>query len=129
MFTIEQIREAHSRVKSGADFPKYIKDIKNLGVRAFETWVSDSHTQYYGADDFSTSSQPMYSAKVIADNCDPETFAERLRLHQQGGTDYVTFCDDCAATGVERWYADLNAMTCTYFSKSGQTVLEEKIPG
>ena len=36
MFTVEQIQEAHSKVKSGADFPKYIQDIKKLGVDAFE---------------------------------------------------------------------------------------------
>ena len=32
MFTAEQIITAHSKVKSGADFPNYIKDIKALGV-------------------------------------------------------------------------------------------------
>lgn len=44
MFTVEQIKAAHSKVKSGADFPKYIRDIKQLSVHAFETWVIDSHT-------------------------------------------------------------------------------------
>jgi len=28
MFTVEQIKAAHSKVKSGADFPSYIKEIK-----------------------------------------------------------------------------------------------------
>lgn len=28
MFTITQIENAHSKVKSGADFPKYIQDLK-----------------------------------------------------------------------------------------------------
>lgn len=32
MFTVEQIKTAHSKVKSGADFPAYIQDIKKLGV-------------------------------------------------------------------------------------------------
>lgn len=32
MFTIQQIKDAHSKVKSGADFPAYIQDIKKLGV-------------------------------------------------------------------------------------------------
>ena len=32
MFTVEQIKAAHSKVKSGADFPSYIKEIKSLGV-------------------------------------------------------------------------------------------------
>ena len=32
MFTIQQIKEAHSKVKSGSDFPKYVQDIIALGV-------------------------------------------------------------------------------------------------
>jgi hypothetical protein len=30
MFTLEQIKQAHSQVKSGADFPRYIQTIKIL---------------------------------------------------------------------------------------------------
>lgn len=29
MFTVEQIENAHKKVKSGADFPKYIQGIYN----------------------------------------------------------------------------------------------------
>jgi hypothetical protein len=35
MFTIEQIKQAHVKVKSGADFPAYIKYLKQLGVRYY----------------------------------------------------------------------------------------------
>ena len=28
MFTVEQIQQAHQKVRSGADFPKYIQEIK-----------------------------------------------------------------------------------------------------
>lgn len=41
MFTIEQIKAAHSKVKSGADFPSYIREIKQLGVTGYEVSVSD----------------------------------------------------------------------------------------
>ena len=39
MFTAEQIKAAHSKVKSGADFPGYIKEIKALGVTHYEAYV------------------------------------------------------------------------------------------
>jgi len=42
MFTVEQIEKAHANVKTGADFPWYIQEIKEMGVIAFETWVTDS---------------------------------------------------------------------------------------
>ena len=38
MFTIAQIKEAHSRVKSGADFPTYIQDLIELGVKGYDTF-------------------------------------------------------------------------------------------
>ena len=49
MFTIEQIKEAHAKVKSGADFPKYVKEMKTLGVVSYDHYVADGHTNYYGA--------------------------------------------------------------------------------
>ena len=60
MFTVAQIEKAHEKVKSGAGFPAYIREIKQLGVIAFETWVIDSHTEYYGKNDFKTKSLPQY---------------------------------------------------------------------
>lgn len=57
MFTIQQIQEAHAKVKSGADFPKYMQDIMALGVTSFETFVFDNHTNYYGKDNFQIASE------------------------------------------------------------------------
>jgi len=129
MFTVEQIKEAHSKVKSGADFPAYIQEIKGLGVTAFETWVIDSHTEYFGKDHYQTKSEPMYVNLIIADNSDKEKFTHCLQIHQQGKTDYFTFCKDCAETGIEKWFVCLDAMTCTYYDKRGKEILAEQIPG
>lgn len=129
MFTVEQIKEAHSKVKSGADFPKYIQAIKQLGVNAFETWVFDSHTKYFGKDGYQTKSQPMYENMDITEKSDKNQFSNYLKIHQQGKTDYNTFCRHCAETGIEKWFASLDEMTCTYFDKAGNKILVEKIPG
>lgn len=129
MFTVEQIKEAHYKVKSGADFPKYIQAIKQLGVNAFETWVFDSHTKYFGKDGYQTKSQPMYENMDITEKSDKNQFSNYLKIHQQGKTDYNTFCRHCAETGIEKWFASLDEMTCTYFDKAGNKILVEKIPG
>jgi uncharacterized protein YbcV (DUF1398 family) len=129
MFTVEQIKAAHSKVKSGADFPKYIQDIKQLGVTAFETWVVDSHTEYFGKNHYKTSSGGQYENLVIANNSNKEKFNYALNIHQQGKTDYFTFCKDCAATGIEKWFVCLDTMTCTYYDKKGNKILTEQIPG
>lgn len=128
MFTAEQIKAAHSNVKSGADFPKYIQEIKVLGVTAFETWVKDSHTEYFGAAGYSTSSTPMYEDLGIASSSNKTRFEHYLKIHQQGETDYVTFCKHCAETGIEKWFVDLSEMTCTYYDKAGNKILAEQIP-
>jgi uncharacterized protein YbcV (DUF1398 family) len=128
MFTVEQIKAAHSKVKSGADFPKYIQEIKAMGVTAFETWVNDSHTEYFGANDYRISSKPMYEDMDIAHLTDKKQFQHYLKIHQQGQTDYLTFCKHCAETGIEKWFVCLDKMTCTYYDKSGNEIVVEQIP-
>lgn len=129
MFTVEQIKAAHAKVKSGADFPAYIQEIKSLGVTAFETWVTDSHTEYFGRDHYRTKSEPAYENLLIADKGDIEKFKHCLQIHQQGKTDYLTFCKDCAETGIVKWFVCLKTMTCTYYDKARKEILVEQIPG
>ncbi|KUG12876.1 phage envelope protein [Elizabethkingia miricola] len=129
MFTIEQIKAAHSKVKSGADFPAYIQDLKKLGVISYETFVTDGHADYYGANSYKTCSTSRYEALIIADIVDEEQFKRDLKSHQQGNTDYLRFCNDTAKSGIEKWLMDLDEMTCTYYCKNGKKILTEKIPG
>jgi uncharacterized protein YbcV (DUF1398 family) len=128
MFTVAQIKAAHSKVKSGADFPSYIREIKALGVRSYETWVKDSHTEYFGVHDYRTSSTAMYEDKPISDSSDKAKFELYLKIHQRGETNYFTFCSQCAETGIEKWFVSLDKMTCTYYDKAGNKILEEQIP-
>jgi uncharacterized protein YbcV (DUF1398 family) len=128
MFTIEQIEKAHDKVKSGADFPKYIQEIKQLGVIAFETWVIDSHTEYFGENNFKTASKPKYGVLSISEKSDATKFNNYLKMHQQGKTDYYTFCCHCTETGIEKWFVSLNDMTCTYFDIANNKILVEQIP-
>lgn len=128
MFTVEQIELAHSKIKSGAEFPKYIQEIKEIGVTAFETWVTDSHTEYFGKDNFQTISKPKYEELNIANFSNKDKFEEYLKIHQKGETDYFTFCKHCAETGIEKWIVNLNKMTCTYYDKAENEILIENVP-
>lgn len=128
MFTVEQIEQAHKKVKSGAEFPNYIREIKEMGVIAFETWVFDSHTNYFGNDNYQSSSRPKYEELSISGQTNREAFIQYLKIHQKGETDYFTFCRHCAETGIEKWIVDLDRMTCTYYDKAGNEILVEKIP-
>lgn len=128
MFTIEQIKDAHSKVKSGADFPSYIQAIKKLGVKNYETFVSDGSTVYFGENEFKASSPAKYEELEIAENSNAAQFKSDLKSHQQGNTDYTTFCNECAKSGIEKWVVDTEKMTCTYYDKVGNEILVEVIP-
>ncbi len=128
MFTIEAIRQAHSKVKSGADFPAYIKELRDLGVTHYETFVPDGSAEYHG-DNHTAASPSKYAALAIAGTADVARFQPLLKAHQQGQSDYLTFCRQCAEIGIHKWIVDLSAMTCTYYDKEGNALLSEHIPG
>lgn len=128
MFTLEQIKTAHSKVKSGADFPTYINDIKQLGVIGYETYVSDGHTDYYGENDYKTSTVSKYDTLAIEEMSNAEKFKMDLIAHQQGQTNYPIFCADCSKSGIEKWTVRMDKMTCTYYDKSGNEILVKIVP-
>ncbi|WP_026968154.1 DUF1398 domain-containing protein [Algoriphagus terrigena] len=128
MFTVEQIKAAHSKVKSGADFPAYIQEIKQLGVTYYETFVTDGHTNYSGARDYKTTAPGRYEPLTIAPECDRAQFKVGLKEHQQGKTDYPTFIGMSAKFGIEKWAVCMEKMTCTYYDLAGNEILVEQIP-
>ena len=128
MFTIAQIKEAHSKVKSGADFPVYIQDLINLGVSGYDTFTNDGHVEYFGADNYRTAAPKTYDSIPVAPSANKERFIEYLVMHQDGQTDYLSFCHHAAQCGIHKWSVSIIEMTCTYFDKSDSAILIEKIP-
>ncbi len=128
-FTLQQIADTHAKVKSGADFPKYVQDLKALGMTAYIINVSNGKTKYFDNDGATLESEEKYDALDVNPILNEAIFAERLKLHQQGGTDYATFSKDCAKNGVAGWSLDFDAMTCTYFDLENNNFLMETIPG
>lgn len=128
MFTIQQIKEAHSKVKSGADFSNLVQDFINLGIVRYDSFVIDGHKKYSGKDGEYIAGDAMYPELEVSTKSDEEQFKHYLKIHQQGQTDYFTFCKHAAETGVEKWTVDTTKMTCTYYDKDGNNMLEENIP-
>jgi uncharacterized protein YbcV (DUF1398 family) len=128
MFTIAQIKEAHSRVQSGADFPTYIQDLIALGVKGYDTFVNDGHVEYFGADNFRATATETYNSIAITPSANKERFIEFLVIHQDGQTDYLTFCNQAGQCGIAKWSVNIIEMTCTYYDQSGAAILIEKIP-
>lgn len=128
MFTIAQIKEAHSKVKSGVDFPQYIQDIIQLGVQGYDTFVNDGHVEYFGEDNFRATATETYDSISIAPSANKERFIEFLVMHQDGQTDYLTFCKHAGQCGIAKWSVNIIEMVCTYYDSAENPILIEKIP-
>lgn len=128
MFTITQIKEAHSKVKSGADFPAYIQDLIELGVQGYDIFVNDGHEEYFGTNDYRVAAPANYDKIPVAPSANKERFIEFLVMHQEGQTDYLTFCNQAALCGIAKWRVNIIEMTCTYFDSSEAPILIERIP-
>lgn len=128
MFTIQQIKAAHAKVKSGADFPNYIQELIALGVQGYDTFVSDGHVEYFGEDNFRASATETYTPIEINPFVNKELFIEFLWRHQEGQSDYLTFCKQASQCGIARWAVNLIEKTCTYFDSNQNSILIEKIP-
>ncbi len=128
MFTIEQIKAALAQTKSGADFPNYIQHLIQLGIKGYDSYVSNGHVRYFGENAYSLSAEMNHTPLKVAIVSDPDKFKESLKRHQAGKSDFPTFRSECAETGVEKWTVDTLKMTCVYYDGSGHELLAEAIP-
>lgn len=128
MFTLQQIQDTHAKVKSGADFPQYIADLKNLWVKSYTIFVSDGHAEYQWTDNYHIASDAKYDILDINIVTDKEWFIANLKLHQQGGSDYMTFCQHATQAGITKRVIEMEDMTCTYYDHDDQAIVIETIP-
>ena len=130
MFTKEEIKAAHSKVKTGADYPKYVHDLKQLGIAKYDYLVEDGSNIYYDARGNSVSLKLTSGTFLqVAAISSSEKIKLAVKITQQGKSDFQTFCAQAADAGVERWTSDLENMTCSYFDLQGMLLFSEGIPG
>ncbi|SFH50539.1 DUF1398 domain-containing protein [Pedobacter insulae] len=128
MFTIEAIQQAEQKVKTGTDFPRFIHEIKAMGVERNDVYVINGMSIYFGKDEHTVESAPAYETLLIEEQSSVEDLKEALKIHQLGQTDFQTFCRQAAGAGVEKWIIDLKKMTVSYLDMAGNEMLVEEIP-
>jgi len=128
MFTIEQIHEAYGKVRSGEDFPQFAQYLKKIGVTHYDSFVADGIRNYYGTHNYILRGEPKYQTLKVTTESSAEKLQHAIFIHQQGQTDYLTFCYQAAEAGVEKWTTHLIEMTVTYFDKMNNKLLVETIP-
>lgn len=127
-FTEQDIRAAYARTRTGADFPRLIRDLKVLGIVSYDHLLETGSNIFYGKNGHSVSLANNGPAAAVNPQPNLELLKKYISMHQSGLTNYPTLCGQAGEAGVEKWTSDLFAMTCTYFDKSGRKMHVEIIP-
>ncbi|HBC4277458.1 TPA: DUF1398 family protein [Staphylococcus aureus] len=126
-FKLSAIQQAHQQF-TGADFPKLFKAFKDMGMTYNIVNIQDGTATYVhqSEDDIVTSS--VKSNHPVAPSSNQSIVQDVLTRHQQGQTDFETFCDEMAQAGIYKWHIDIQAGTCTYIDLQEQAIISELIP-
>jgi uncharacterized protein YbcV (DUF1398 family) len=127
VFTIEQIEELHGRLGNAETLSDYVRSLAALGVARYDSFVSDGHSEYVGHDAHRVISQAVHDELIVAESSNRDAFLDHLRRHEQGETSYLEMSRGMADSGIERWTVDTGAMTMTFYNRSGDVLLVEKI--
>lgn len=127
MFTLEQINEIHDQFGRADTLPEYLQTLKSIGVRKYDAFIFDGHSEYFGENGFSVISPPVHSVLAVAETSNQRKFFEHLELHKQQKTSYLEMSKGLADSGVKKWTFDTIQMTLTYYDKVGNEMLTEAI--
>ncbi|HHE7635993.1 TPA: DUF1398 domain-containing protein [Staphylococcus aureus] len=126
-FKLSAIQQTHQQF-TGVDFPKLFKAFKDMGMTYNIVNIQDGTATYVhqSEDDIVTSS--VKSNHPVAPSSNQSIVQDVLTRHQQGQTDFETFCDEMAQAGIYKWHIDIQAGTCTYIDLQEQAIISELIP-
>jgi uncharacterized protein YbcV (DUF1398 family) len=127
VFTVEQIEEIHGRLGSAETLSDYVRELAALGIERYDSFVSDGHSEYLGRDGHRVITDAVHDELAVAERSDRDQFLDHLRRHDQGMSSYLEMSTGLADSGVERWTVDSQAMTMTFYDRSGDVLLIEQI--
>lgn len=127
-FTEQEIRAAYAKTRTGADFPRLIRDLKALGIVSYDHLLETGSNTFYDRNGRSVVLANNGPAVTVSPQPNRELLKKYISLHQSGLTSYPTLCGQASEAGVAKWTCDLIAMTCMYFDKSGRKLHVELIP-
>jgi len=127
MFTLEQIHDLHSRLGSARTLPEYVLALKGLGVKRYDSYLADGHSEYFGEGGHRVVSPPVHEVLPVAETGEGEAFLQHLRRHERRETTYLEMSRGLAQSGIEKWTVDTGRMTMTFQDKAGKEMLVEQI--
>ena len=127
MFTIEQINDIHDRLGNASTLATYLQALAAIGIEKYNSYLTDGHSEYFGAQGEKVSSPPVHEKLPIAETSNREAFLKHLKWHAEGKTDYFEMSRGLAESGIEKWTFDTHKMTITYYNNVGSEMLTETI--
>lgn len=127
MFTHEQVNDIHDRLGDRGTLGGYLRALRDIGVETYDSYITDGHSEYFGADGQKLVGPAFHETFAIAETCDREEFLQYMQQVEQGGVGYAEMSKALAGHGVERWTFDTEKSTITYLDKAGNVLLGEKV--
>jgi len=127
MFTIEQINTIHDHLGKARTFLQYVQALHKLGVTCYDSFLSDGHSEYFGANGYSVHTPAIHQRLTIAANGDKVSLSKHLDLHAKGKTTYLELSKGLADSGVQKWTVDTAKHTMTFYDAAGSALLTETI--
>jgi uncharacterized protein YbcV (DUF1398 family) len=126
-FTMGEIDDVHVRLGRAESMGDYLRALAAIGVIRFESFLTDGHTEYVGADGHRVVSPAHHDVLTVAEMSDATAFLEHLRRHRDKETSYVEMSAGLAASGIEKWVGDTGALTMTYLDGAGAALLVDPV--
>ena len=60
MFILDQIKQAYDKVQTETDFKNYIQELIELGIKGYDTLVTDGRVVYYGDTNHEAATDKKY---------------------------------------------------------------------
>ena len=101
--------------------------LSGIGVARLDSYRRDGHSEFFGSDDRSVSSEPAHEFLTIADNSDRDAFVEHPARHERGETDSVEMSKGLAASSGEKWTMNTIELSVTYLNIQGDILMVEQL--
>ncbi len=128
MFTIEEIENLHLASEKGMDFIEFLNKLKEMNVEYYDFYVSDGRYKYTHIDGDSIETKPLYEKKEISTVSNVGMLKQSVKVHQNGDTDFLTFCRQASESGVMIWRVEITNLRVTYLGHDfGELLVENMI--
>jgi hypothetical protein len=67
MFGIEQINDLHARLGSAKTFPEYVRSLSALGIKQYDSYLADGHSEYFWQGGHRVVSPPVHEVLAVAE--------------------------------------------------------------